>query len=89
MSDELVLRFGQKQPDGSYPVFIGDEPVGVFQPPFSGDLTTEVAETKAAVRLEQVLTADPWTAIIRHVDAGYERAIEVAKEHVIKIPMMK
>jgi hypothetical protein len=44
MSDELVLRFGQKQPNGSYPVFIGDEPVGVFQPPFSGDLTAEVAE---------------------------------------------
>jgi urocanate hydratase len=34
-------------------------------------------------------TTDPWTAIIRHVDAGYERAIEVAKEHGIKIPMMK
>jgi hypothetical protein len=49
MSDELVLRFGQKQPDGSYPVFISDEPVGVFQPPFSGDLTAEVAETEATV----------------------------------------
>jgi tetratricopeptide (TPR) repeat protein len=49
MSDELVLRFGQKEPDGSYPVFIGDEPVGVFQPPFSGDLTAEVVETEAAV----------------------------------------
>jgi urocanate hydratase len=36
-----------------------------------------------------VLTADPWTAIVRHVDAGYERAIEIAKEHGIKVPMMK
>ncbi|MBM4466908.1 MAG: hypothetical protein FJ014_15380, partial [Chloroflexi bacterium] len=49
MSDELVLRFGQKQPDGSYPVFIGDRPAGSFQPSFSGDLTAEVAETEAAV----------------------------------------
>ena len=49
MSDELALRFGQKESDGGYPVFFGDEPVGVFQPPFSGDLTDEVAETEAAV----------------------------------------
>jgi hypothetical protein len=79
MSDELVLRFGQKEPDGSYPVFIGDEPVGVFQPPFSGDLTAEVAETEAAVRLERVPTADPWTAIIRHVDAGMREPLRWPK----------
>jgi urocanate hydratase len=40
------------------------------------------------VRLERVLTADPWTGIIRHVDAGYPEAIKVAKRHGIKIPMM-
>jgi urocanate hydratase len=40
------------------------------------------------VRLERVLIADPWTAIIRHVDAGYEKAIEMAKGHGIKVPMM-
>jgi urocanate hydratase len=40
------------------------------------------------VRLERVLTADPWTAIIRHVDAGYDSAIKIAKEHGLKIPMM-
>ena len=49
MSDELVLRFGRKQPDGNYPVFFGDHPVGFFQPPFSGDLTDEVAQNEAEV----------------------------------------
>lgn len=41
------------------------------------------------VRLERVLTTDPGLGIVRHADAGYEKAIEVAKEHGIKIPMLK
>jgi len=40
-------------------------------------------------RLERVLTNDPGIGIARHADAGYEKAIEVAKEKGIKIPMMK
>ena len=43
----------------------------------------------AALRLERVLTVDPGTGVMRHADAGYERAIEVAKERVIDIPMMR
>jgi urocanate hydratase len=43
--------------------------------------------TKAATkRLERVLTADPAMGIFRHVDAGYERAIEVGRERGVKIP---
>jgi urocanate hydratase len=38
-------------------------------------------------RLERVLTSDPGMGIIRHVDAGYEEAIAVAKEKHIRIPM--
>ena len=67
MSDELVLRFGSREPDGSYPVFLTSPspphpppplPMGEggrrgegmrFQPPFSGDLTAEVAETEVRV----------------------------------------
>jgi urocanate hydratase len=41
----------------------------------------------AAQRLERVLTADPGTGVMRHADAGYERAIDVARERGIKIPM--
>ncbi len=41
---------------------------------------------EAAARLERVLTADPGTALFRHADAGYEKAINVAKERGAKIP---
>jgi urocanate hydratase len=41
----------------------------------------------AAQKLERVLTADPGMGVIRHVDAGYERAIEVARERGIHSPM--
>ncbi len=42
---------------------------------------------EASVRLERVLTSDPGTGVMRHVDAGYERAIEVARERGVRIPM--
>ncbi len=42
---------------------------------------------EAAKRLSRVLTNDPGTGVMRHVDAGYEEAIEFAKEQGIKIPM--
>jgi urocanate hydratase len=40
----------------------------------------------AAARLQRVLTADPATGIFRHVDAGYERAEEVARERGVVVP---
>jgi urocanate hydratase len=42
----------------------------------------------AARKLERVLTTDPGMGVVRHVDAGYERAIEVAAERGIRIPML-
>lgn len=42
----------------------------------------------AARRLERVLTTDPGMGIVRHVDAGYERAKEVARKMGIRIPML-
>jgi urocanate hydratase len=42
----------------------------------------------AARKLERVLTVDPGMGVIRHADAGYERAIEVARERGIRIPML-
>jgi len=41
----------------------------------------------AAARLERVLTADPGMGVIRHADAGYERALEVARERGVRVPM--
>ena len=43
----------------------------------------------AAQKLERVLTTDPGTGVMRHADAGYERAIEVAQERGIRIPMLE
>jgi urocanate hydratase len=42
----------------------------------------------AAERLQRVLTADPGTGVMRHADAGYEIAIEAAKERGVDIPML-
>jgi urocanate hydratase len=42
---------------------------------------------EAAARLERVLTTDPGTGVMRHADAGYEKAIEVARERGVKVPM--
>jgi len=39
-------------------------------------------------RLEHVLTTDPGSGIVRHADAGYEKAIETARKHGIRIPML-
>jgi urocanate hydratase len=41
----------------------------------------------AAQKLERVLTTDPGMGVIRHADAGYERAVEVAGERGVRIPM--
>jgi urocanate hydratase len=41
----------------------------------------------AAEKLVRVLTSDPKTGVMRHVDAGYARAEEVARERGVRIPM--
>ena len=46
--------------------------------------------TKAAEkRLERVLTTDPGMGVVRHADAGYEKAIRFAREKGIHIPMLE
>ena len=42
----------------------------------------------AAHKLERVLTTDPGMGVARHADAGYETAIEVARERGVHIPML-
>ena len=44
---------------------------------------TDLADQK----LERVLTTDPGMGVIRHADAGYQRAIDVADERGVRIPM--
>lgn len=42
---------------------------------------------EAALRIERVLTNDPGMGVIRHADAGYERALDVARDRGVHIPM--
>jgi urocanate hydratase len=44
---------------------------------------------EAERRLQRVLTADPGTGVMRHADAGYERAAEVARDRGLRIPMLE
>ena len=40
----------------------------------------------AAEKVERVLTNDPGMGVVRHVDAGYDRADEVARERGVRVP---
>ncbi|MBP6787947.1 MAG: hypothetical protein KA170_10200, partial [Candidatus Promineofilum sp.] len=62
--------------------------VGIGYSLHAGQVIVADGTPAAARRLERVLTVDPGMGVVRHVDAGYERAIEVAKERGVKIPMM-
>ncbi|TKJ30353.1 MAG: urocanate hydratase [Chloroflexi bacterium B3_Chlor] len=63
--------------------------VGIGYSIHAGQVIVADGTSEAARRLERVLTTDPGTAVMRHVDAGYEKAIETANSQRIKIPMMK
>jgi urocanate hydratase len=62
--------------------------VGIGYSLHAGQVIVADGTPEAAARLERVLTVDPGMGVVRHVDAGYERAVEVAKERGVKIPMM-
>jgi urocanate hydratase len=61
--------------------------VGIGYSLHAGMVIVADGTPEAAVRLERVLTTDPGMGVIRHADAGYERAIEVARERGVRIPM--
>lgn len=63
--------------------------VGIGYSIHAGQVIVADGTPEAARRLERVLTTDPGSAIMRHVDAGYEEARDAAQRHGIKIPMMK
>jgi urocanate hydratase len=62
--------------------------VGIGYSLHAGQVIVADGTPEAAARLERVLTADPWTGVIRHVDAGYPAAIDFARETHLKIPML-
>ena len=63
--------------------------VGIGYSIHAGQVIVADGTPEAEKRLIRVLTSDPATGVMRHVDAGYEEAIEVAKRSGLKIPMMK
>ncbi len=63
--------------------------VGIGYSQHAGQVTVADGTPEAARRLERVLTTDPGMGVVRHADAGYEIAIEAAKRHGIKMPMLK
>jgi urocanate hydratase len=63
--------------------------VGMGYSMHAGQVIVADGTEAAARRIERTLTSDPAMGVLRHVDAGYERAVEVAKERGIQVPMMK
>ena len=61
--------------------------VGIGYSIHAGMVVVADGSEGAAERLERVLDTDPGTGVVRHVDAGYGRAIEVAAERNVRIPM--
>jgi urocanate hydratase len=61
--------------------------VGMGRSLHAGQVCVADGTDLAAQKIERVLTNDPGMGVIRHVDAGYERAIEVADRRGVRIPM--
>ena len=61
--------------------------VGIGYSLHAGMVVVADGTPEAAARLERVLTSDPGMGVVRHADAGYERALEVADERGVRIPM--
>ncbi len=62
--------------------------VGIGYSQHAGQVIVADGTDAAARRLERVLTSDPGLGVARHADAGYERAIEVARAEGIRVPML-
>ena len=63
--------------------------VGIGRSIHAGMVCVADGSELAAEKLDRVLTTDPGTGVMRHADAGYERAHEVAKERGVRIPMLE
>lgn len=63
--------------------------VGIGYSLHAGQVIVADGTGAAAERLKRVLTTDPGMGVVRHVDAGYQSAVDIARKKGIKIPMMK
>jgi urocanate hydratase len=63
--------------------------VGIGRSIHAGMVCLADGTEMAAAKLDRVLTTDPGTGVMRHADAGYEIASEVARERGVRIPMLE
>jgi urocanate hydratase len=61
--------------------------VGIGRSIHAGQVSVADGTALAGEKLRRVLTNDPGMGVIRHVDAGYELAEQVAQERGVRIPM--
>ena len=61
--------------------------VGIGLSIHAGMVVVADGTDESAARLERVLDTDPGLGVLRHADAGYERAIEVARDKDLRVPM--
>ncbi|AIJ21245.1 urocanate hydratase [Amycolatopsis methanolica] len=61
--------------------------VGMGRSIHAGQVCVADGTPLAAQKIERVLTNDPGMGVIRHVDAGYQRAAEVARDRGVRVPM--
>ncbi|MEK0083418.1 urocanate hydratase [Benzoatithermus flavus] len=62
--------------------------VGIGYSQHAGMVVVADGTPEAARRLERVLTNDPASGVMRHADAGYPEAVQCAREHGLKLPMV-
>ena len=63
--------------------------VGIGYSIHAGMVVVADGTTETASRLERVLTSDPGMGVVRHADAGYERALDVARERGVRLPWLE
>jgi len=63
--------------------------VGIGRSIHAGQVTVADGTPIAAEKIARVLSNDPEMGVIRHVDAGYELAAEVAHDHGVRVPMQE
>jgi len=61
--------------------------VGIGRSIHAGQVVVADGTDLARQKIERVLVNDPGTGVMRHVDAGYERAAEVARERGLRVPL--
>ncbi|GAA4047836.1 urocanate hydratase [Agromyces indicus] len=63
--------------------------VGIGRSIHAGQVVVADGTDLAAEKIARVLVNDPGTGVMRHVDAGYDRAVEVARERGLRVPMLE